>query len=49
MTDNLDKNTNFDLMPKIILIGDQSVGKTSILSKFQKGTIPKTITPTIGV
>ena len=34
---------------KIILIGDAGVGKTHILSRYIKGTLPKNKFPTIGV
>jgi len=31
------------------LIGDVNVGKTCLLSRYLKNTLPKAITPTIGV
>lgn len=33
----------------VILIGDVNVGKTCLLSRYLKNTLPKAITPTIGV
>ena len=36
-------------IPIVVLIGDQAVGKTCLLNRFIKGTIPKTKAPTIGV
>jgi GTPase SAR1 family protein len=34
---------------KIVLIGDAGVGKTNLLSRYIKGTLPKAPAPTIGV
>ena len=33
----------------VILIGDVSVGKTCLLSRYLKNQLPKTVGPTIGV
>lgn len=33
---------------KVVLLGDTSVGKTSILQRFAKGTFKKDLDPTIG-
>ena len=33
----------------VILIGDVSVGKTCLLSRFLKDSLPKSTSPTIGV
>ena len=33
---------------KVILLGDSSVGKTSILQRFSKGVFKKDLEPTIG-
>ena len=33
----------------VILIGDVSVGKTCLMSRYLKNTLPKTQGPTIGV
>ncbi len=33
----------------VILVGDTGVGKTHLLSKYIKGTLPKNKFPTIGV
>ena len=40
---------DYDYLYKIILVGDSSVGKTHLLSRFSKGTLPKNSNPTIGV
>mmetsp|Transcript_11090 Transcript_11090/g.30627 ORF Transcript_11090/g.30627 Transcript_11090/m.30627 type:complete len:203 (-) Transcript_11090:140-748(-) len=34
---------------KVVLVGDSTVGKTSLLSRFTKGHVPKAAVPTIGV
>lgn len=34
---------------KVILIGDAGTGKTHLLNRYVKGTIPKQSQPTIGV
>ena len=41
-------NTKFISCP-VILIGDVSVGKTCLLSRYLKNQLPKTVGPTIGV
>ena len=47
---SLDKNQFLTPFPSIvILIGDVSVGKTCLLSRYLKNTLPKTSGPTIGV
>ena len=33
----------------MILVGDSGVGKTSLMTRYIKGTLPKTKGPTIGV
>jgi len=33
----------------VVLVGDAAVGKTCLLNRYIKGTIPKQKTPTIGV
>jgi Rab family protein len=40
---------NYDFLYKIVLVGDAGVGKTHILSRYIKGTLPKTPQATIGV
>lgn len=39
----------FDYLFKIVLVGDTNVGKTYILSRLIKDTVPSTSKPTIGV
>mmetsp|Transcript_19835 Transcript_19835/g.48081 ORF Transcript_19835/g.48081 Transcript_19835/m.48081 type:complete len:216 (-) Transcript_19835:784-1431(-) len=39
----------YDHLYKIILVGDATVGKTHLLSRYIKGTLPKAPTATIGV
>jgi GTPase SAR1 family protein len=34
---------------KIVLVGDAGVGKTNLLSRYIKGSLPKAPSPTIGV
>ena len=36
-------------MYKIVLLGDQGVGKTHLLNKYVKEKVPKNLAPTIGV
>mmetsp|Transcript_15127 Transcript_15127/g.40824 ORF Transcript_15127/g.40824 Transcript_15127/m.40824 type:complete len:220 (+) Transcript_15127:132-791(+) len=38
-----------DHLYKIVLVGDATVGKTHLLSRYVKGTLPKAPTATIGV
>ena len=45
----MEKNQEFDLAYKIILVGDVCVGKTSYISRFTKNIFPKTTNWTIGV
>ena len=40
---------DYDHLYKIVLVGDTGVGKTHLLSRYIKGTLPKTPTTTIGV
>ena len=40
---------NFIYSLTVILIGDVSVGKTCLLSRYLKNQLPKTVGPTIGV
>ena len=42
-------NKSFDMIFKIILIGDSGVGKTNILSKFIKNEFEERLKPTVGV
>ena len=46
---NNDTNNTFDMIFKIILIGDSSVGKTNILSKFLNNEFDENSKPTVGV
>jgi len=48
MTDN-NIDESYDYLFKIVLVGDISVGKTFILSRYLKNALPKTPKPTIGV
>ena len=43
------KKSNYDLIFKLILIGDSSVGKTNILYKFLSDEFDQNTRPTIGV
>jgi len=46
MTNEVD---DYDHLYKIVLVGDATVGKTHLLSRYIKGTLPKAPTATIGV
>jgi Rab family protein len=39
----------YDYLYKIVLVGDAGVGKTNLLSRYIKGSLPKASQPTIGV
>jgi len=39
----------YDHLYKVVLVGDATVGKTHLLSRYIKGTLPKAPTATIGV
>jgi len=39
----------YDHLYKVVLVGDATVGKTHLLSRYVKGTLPKAPTATIGV
>ena len=43
------KEEDYDYLYKIVLVGDAGVGKTNLLARYIKGTLPKTSAPTIGV
>ena len=45
----MEKKEDYEMMFKIILIGQSSVGKTNILSKFLKNDFDENYIPTIGV
>jgi len=47
--DQSNSNTDEVQLCKIILVGDANVGKTHILNRYIKGTLPKHNVPTIGV
>lgn len=47
MTDSGDGRC--DHLYKVVLVGDATVGKTHLLSRYVKGTLPKAPTATIGV
>ena len=40
---------DYDLLYKVVLVGDAGVGKTCILNRYIKGIEPKSQGPTIGV
>ncbi|OMJ69802.1 hypothetical protein SteCoe_32363 [Stentor coeruleus] len=40
---------DYDYLYKIVLVGEAGVGKTHLLSRYVKGTLPKNPTSTIGV
>ena len=44
-----DKINNYDMIFKIIIIGDSNVGKTNILTKYLKNEFDPNSKPTIGV
>lgn len=39
----------YDFLYKIVLVGDTSVGKTNLVSRYIKNSLPKNSNPTIGV
>ena len=49
MQKNTDPSLPYDFMLKIALIGEQRVGKSSLLLRFTEDTFPETYIPTIGV
>jgi len=44
-----DDDDGYDQLYKVVLVGDATVGKTHLLSRYVKGTLPKAPTATIGV
>mmetsp|Transcript_49258 Transcript_49258/g.104811 ORF Transcript_49258/g.104811 Transcript_49258/m.104811 type:complete len:221 (-) Transcript_49258:136-798(-) len=44
-----DEAPGSDNLYKVVLVGDATVGKTHLLSRYVKGTLPKAPTATIGV
>lgn len=42
-------STAYDHLYKIVLVGDAAVGKTHLIAKYMRGTLPKAPTATIGV
>lgn len=48
--DNFNRDLEeYDHLYKVVLVGDATVGKTHLLSRYIKGTLPKAPTATIGV
>jgi len=45
--ENLEIETKYDHLYKIILIGDSSVGKTALLCKYLRGVFPSSSLPTV--
>ena len=43
------REEEYDYLYKIVLVGEAAVGKTHLLSRYIKGTLPKNPTSTIGV
>ena len=43
------KNSDYDFLAKVIIIGDSGVGKTNILTKYCSGTFKDSYVATIGV
>lgn len=43
------RDEDYDYLYKIVLVGEAAVGKTHLLSRYIKGTLPKNPTSTIGV
>lgn len=43
------KEEHYDYLVKVVLVGDATVGKTHLLSRYVKGTLPATVSATIGV
>ena len=43
------RDEDYDFLYKIVIIGEAGVGKTHLLSKYIKGSLPKNPTSTIGV
>jgi small GTP-binding protein len=46
---NEKQDEDYEQLYKIVLVGDANVGKTHLLSRYIKGTLPRNPTPTIGV
>ena len=43
------REEDYDYLYKVVLVGEAAVGKTHLLSRYIKGTLPKNPTSTIGV
>eukprot|EP00927_Polykrikos_kofoidii_P056722 TRINITY_DN50800_c0_g1_i1.p2 TRINITY_DN50800_c0_g1~~TRINITY_DN50800_c0_g1_i1.p2 ORF type:complete len:216 (+),score=39.34 TRINITY_DN50800_c0_g1_i1:156-803(+) len=43
------KDDTYDYLVKVVLVGDATVGKTHVLSRYIKGTVPNQVAATIGV
>jgi len=46
---NRNEKTDYDIMVKILIIGDSAVGKSSIINKFCEGQFSHTHIATIGI
>ena len=45
----MNKKPQYDFLLKLIVIGDSSVGKTSLLMRFSDDLFPTSHMPTIGI
>ena len=49
MNNDISADEDYNHLYKIVLVGDAAVGKTHLLNRYIKGTLPKSNAPTIGV
>jgi len=45
---DIDSHRNFDLIYKVLIIGDSSVGKTALLTRFCEGRFQSSFMSTVG-